>query len=319
MPEELEEKTQQETQDTAEESSADESQEQEQSDDTDDNEVADGIESDTDDEGELADDEGEQTDDDDGYDSEEEYLNQFDLPGKPKTFDDVIGSYKEAVSKLNRYQRGVADGRRSPELEQRTGETREAPVSTLFSGGHATKHIDELVKQGTIAGDDNVRAAKFWAQVQDRAIDPVLSDVRNVFGSMSNLMNQMIKDARNGSWARFKHKNLITKEQLEDQFGPDNMLDYDGAFQKLMLQNSELFSKFTNQVDKRGEQRGEKKRFKRFSANPRSKPAPRPGPAIYRKYLATGGELDETKLAPLSADVRLKIVEAYLKEFDDKK
>jgi len=318
MPDELDNlEDQQKTEETVDENAADESQELESEETVDDENQSDkdveSIDGD-DDKGDDADADYEQ----ERYDTEEDYLNKFNLPGQPKTLDDAMESYQAAVSELNRYQRETADDRRPAERDQRSPQQNAELGSSLFTGGHATSYIDSLIKQGTLTGDDNVKAAKFWASTQDKAIEPVLSDVKSVLGAMSGLMNQVIDDARNGSWARFKHKDLITKEQLEGQFGPDNMLDFEAAFNKLMLQDSDLFAKFTNRVEKRGEKRGQQRKLRRFSANPRSKPTPRTDRATYRNYLDKGGGLDAKKLDALPDAQKKKIVDAYLKEFDQK-
>ena len=318
MPEELENlENQQTTEDTVEENATEESQEVESEETVDDENQSDkDVESsDGDDDSKEADD---SDDDQEVYDTEEEYLAQFDLPGQPKSLDGALKSYREAVSEMNRMKRESAAPSQPPDQTQQASPQSTDLDSTFFTGGHATKHIDSLIKQGTIVGDEQVKGAKFWASIQDKAIEPVLGDVRQFYQAVSGLLNQVVNSERNGSWARFKHKDLVERDRLEKLFNPKNMLDFESAFNELMLQDPDILAKFTTRVDKRGEKRGQQRKLRRFSANPRSKPTPRTDRTTYRNYLDPGGGLDEKKLDTLSDAQKRKIVDAYLKEFDQK-
>jgi hypothetical protein len=119
---------------------------------------------------------------------------------------------------------------------------------------------------------------------------------------------------RKASWKEFQHKSVAKQSELDAIMSERGILDYNEAFRELAIKDRpDFLREIARQAEKKGEQKGKHKRFKRFSANRRSKPSSRSGKP-YSSYVRKDGSLDNDRLERLSLDDRERVVESYVKD-----
>lgn len=264
--------------------------------------------------GEEESEESEESDSSDEFESEEEFLTQFSLPGSPKTLEEAINSYKNLLAEFNKNKREEAEAKK-PDAAQQNTQTDE-----IFTKSHLTDLMEEKIKTGGI-DENSTQAVRFWAKSVDAAYGPVLQKVGQYLSVIDTVANQLVNATRDSSWARFKHKDLTTKEELESLFGIENLYDFDKAFRGLVVKRPDLLAKFSERQFNKGKDEGQKKKLQRFSANRRSKPKPKSSFNL-SPWLQPDGSLDEGKLNNIDhrkyPNLRTKVVDAYLSEFERK-
>lgn len=281
---------------------------------TDDGEEQDDNELESDEEVSDDDDETDGEDGDEDEDLEAKYLAEHKLPGDPKSVDDVIASYKEAVRKLNEYERNVnkreddtgLDDYRQDKTEQR---------QSFFKTGLMANTVSEMLKSGGM-DENTAQSWKSVAKIVDESFNPLIGQIESVLNALATQNREVTNELKESSWARFKYKDLAPREQLDAILKKTGDFNYSRAFQRLLVSDESLVAKFAEKQQKRGSDKGGKRsKLPRFTSNRRSKPIDKKSGLNLKKYLNPDKTLNETVLNGLPTDFRLKVIEKYEKEF----
>lgn len=252
------------------------------------------------------------------WDSEEDFLKQHGLPGDPKSIDEVVVGYKEAVRRMNELQRQIAS-RPEPEKKPQTGHNDGEP-ETFYKVHAVSSFLKNLEESGQI-DPETAKNVRSWAGTIDRAFEDNWKKATEVQSTLARAVDRIAKQMRRQSWSSFQHQDLVRREDLDQLMDSMGLLDYNEALTFKVSQDPDLLAKFASKQQKIGESKGrqkQKKMLKRFSGPRRSGP-PSSGDKVWKNFVVKGTmDLDEAKLNRLPTDKRSKVVDAYLKDFGKK-
>lgn len=278
-----------------------------------------------DDDGDTDDDTEEGDDDADGdlepYESEEEFLKQFKLPGDPKNLEDAITSYKALVDEFNRLKQGQSR-EKQPDEATRTQQN-QSQSQGYFKRDPFTQYVKSLDESGALDPDVS-REQKSWASTMDKVLNGHFDQVEAAFNTLAQGVMKLTSQQRNASYNRLpgNYKKLVSRDELDKTMDELGLLDYAEALRYRAVNDPHLLSEFAKQERARGakEQKRKGKGFKRFQANRRSAPSDKGG-AIHERFLTPDGQLDEDKMNRLNdptGDKKLKIANSFLAQFKQK-
>ena len=243
----------------------------------------------------------------DEYENEEDYFESLGV-GK-QTGEQVaeeIKKLREDNASLRQYRAETGFEKPQPQTAQSTEEHR-----FIKESGLASKHVGTLRFNDDEAGQRSKQSHSIMAQLVDSAVDPVIKQVEQAMqtfrGGFAEIAKHLIKESYNG----FSRKDLVKLEDIQDQMLNDFNFDA-GKYAKRYLFESkpDLLSELTRKAEKKGEERGQQKRLKRFSSSRRGKPSPRS--VGWETYFTQGKPNDKYHSLPNSKE-KLKVAEAYEK------
>lgn len=253
--------------------------------------------------------EEEDVSEEESFEDEHEFLKQYSLPGDPKTLEEAFENNKAMLKEMKRLQTAET-GR------EETYRPQPAPPqpTRYLSTSAMSDTVNKAIASGDINIEDSVDVRKL-ARVLDSAQQQNLESIQGVTGQLYNALVAVVGKIRKDSWSRFPHKNSAKREELDAVMDRDGLLDYDEAFRELAIrERPDLLKEFANQMKGEGEKRA-KKKFKRFSAQRRSKPSHAVG-KLHTSYIRNDGSLDKTKLDRLSLDDQERVLESYVKTME---
>lgn len=256
-----------------------------------------------------------ETEPDEGGDeglSEEEFLAQHNLPGKPKTVEEVLDSYKQLLKKLNEQPQQRQD--KLPDTDQ-------SQSQRYFPETPMTAHVEQLIKQGVYGSDpQNHEQARNSARVVDSALAPFIQRAE----LQNHALMRVISHVRDMNWKRFQYKHLVTRDRLDQILNTTGEFDYDVALQLEAVRDKSLLKEFAKREQQRGAEKARDKGGKlgRFSGIRRETKPTRSDKRIWSNFVDAEGGLDEGKLAKLKDPdfkFRNKIVDAFLADHEPKR
>lgn len=249
------------------------------------------------------------------FDSEEEYLSQFELPGKPKSVEQLVQAHTEAIKELNRLQREKAE---PPKPRTPAPET----VPDVDSDGRKTYFKRDQFRQRVKAMSDGAmftdeaheKTYKSVANLLDPVFNGFMEQVEAYYGAQSKTVTAMLPALRRLSWQGFTHKDVVPKRDLDsfmDQYG---LYEYDQALRAMAVEDPNIFTRIAQAAHNTGKDRERKKmRFRRAKGERRSPTVSRKG--VYGPYLnAAGDDLDVAKMQKLGMEQIRKVRTAYEKD-----
>lgn len=245
----------------------------------------------------------------DAYESEEDYLKQYKLPGSPKTLDEVLGTtVPELVRKLNEYQQ--RDATRSKELAPKE----EAPKTKIFEKNLFGRQMSQLIESGGI-NKDYVDTYKHLAATFDSAMNNFIQDTIDVNSRLAREYQRLSDHVKGQSWQRFSRRfgDMVTRDQLDAIMEDMGYYDYDTAFRFFAANDPNLMRKALSRAQKDGERKGRKKQLGRFTTHPKRSKAESGKTIEFSKYTRSDGTLDPGKLAQLDEKDSTRIIEAFEK------
>lgn len=273
------------------------------------------------------------------YDSEEEYLKQFDgIPEDLKSIDDVIKAYKETLPKVKDAETATQQLQKVDEILKANGvqggiqavlsQSQGAPVQNQMTsplGNQPATGSNPLVeapftsalstyeKRGMFKDEDTKRYYQELAQFSDEAISPFLRTTDQLFKVVAKELMAIKKQTREVSWKTLEHpkKDAVDKNKVfdvMDTYGFDNL---DKAIGFLLLQNPEIINKISEKAESKGIKKGQQK-LKRFRGIRRSKSMAKES-HNYKKYQNPDGSWNQQKLDTLP-DMGVSILEDWEKE-----
>lgn len=272
---------------------------------TDDVEVDDSTETSDFDDEDVTEDDGGDDDAPEAFESEEDFLSQYKLPGNPKTLHEALTMTKELVNRLNRVQQQDAEKQIVDTPKEDAPKSQEFFPRNVF-----TKQFERLIEDGQIQGD-NVGTYKYLGKVMDQAINSQTEMVENAMSALVTEIARVRGHLRDSAWRRFeaKNKGLVDRERLDKIMDSMGYYDYGKAFRQLAVDDPSLLK----QIEKRAEQRAVNKQNRglaRFT-NPRRDKQEPPKKVNVRAYLTPDGQLDKAKLAKLDSKDSDAIVDTF--------
>jgi hypothetical protein len=255
-------------------------------------------ESGTEENAEQAQDEGEEQ-------TEEDFVSSFGLPDAPKTLQEALTAYQKLATESS--QRELL--RKEFQEQPKQTPPPEKGAESLLGSGHVSAMIDQLAKQGLIGDAETQKNARWWANTIDEANKQVFSKVERLFRDTAYVISDLIDAQKESSWARFKNKDLVKKEDLEKFMESRGMFDYNKAFMQWVVKDGALLQKYVTRLSEKGNTHN-KQPF-RYTGNKRPRGGGSDSGSVYRQYLNRDGTLNESAL-PTDPDKRIKIVDAYL-------
>ena len=244
------------------------------------------------------------------FDSETDYMGAYGI--EDESLDSAMGNYKKLLDKQKEEPKEtlVEPAPIVPPVEPTQDNT------WKLGDNHMTSYVDDLVKDGRLIGDENIQSYKSMAKVMDSGMNPALEKINNMMSALSQPLSLMFKEVREASWRRFKHKDLIgSRSDLDSIMNQKGLVSYDEAFQTKLAGDKNLLAKFAQAANKKGVEKGSKKKQYNFSSNRRSKPAPQKGSFNLKPYMLPDGvNLDMGKVNALESKSRRKIVDAFAKK-----
>lgn len=247
-------------------------------------------------------------DDTEHWDSEEEYLNQYSLPGSPKTLDEVMKSYKDLLPELNELQRQKADKNKT--------ETKTTTDKPFFGTNLVMNTVDETIKSGSVP-EKEVAGVRAWAKTIDNSLNPTFDKIGETLNGYASVIMGLIEAQQESAWNNFQHKNNVKKEEFFRYYGIKNLNPEKALHDLILSERPDLFNIIAETSFKKGKQQG-KKKIRRFNANRKSKNrVTSSSKSIYKNYLTPSGELDEAKLNRINEKGsvnKLDVVNAFIKD-----
>lgn len=244
-----------------------------------------------------------------GFDDEQEWLKEQNLAGDPKSLDEFVASHKAMLKEMKRLQSaetGAEDTYRPP--------PQTAQTTAYLSTNAMSETVRRAIASGDIDADEPLDVRKL-ARVLDAAQHQNLTSIQGVTGQLYNGLVAVVEHIRKDSWSRFPHKSSAKRGELDAVMERSGLLDYTDAFRELAIrERPDLLKEFARQQQNEGEKRA-KRKFKRFSAQRRSKPS-HAGGKLHTRYMKGDGSLDKTKLDGLSLDDQEKVLESYVKAIE---
>lgn len=256
-----------------------------------------------------------QSDEAEFFDDESQYLDQFNLDGKPKTLDEAMRLSQDLASENQRLKTQLSDPTRTappPPTPSDNGQQ-------VFARGSYKKLAEEMIVSGRIHADNHAfyRQQADW---NDSIMNPMLQQFESALSGLAGYVMKQGEAQRSASWSRFKHKNVgVSREQLDTIMDQEGLFNYDDAFVRYAVSSGrvELLSKVAKTAERRGEQRGRTRQLRRGKNLPRGKQ--RPGiTSIPKRFLNMDGTLNQNELDKLSTEDRIKTTNQFV-EFLEKK
>jgi hypothetical protein len=297
----------------------------------DDDEVDDTDDSDSSDE-DLETDDSDSDEDMEYFESEEEYLKQFEgLPDSLKSTDDVIKAYLATLPEMKKSQstvqqidallkaRGIPDGVQGlmsgQQLTQNTQTQVETPTEgeTYFNASPFDSVLKEWKEQGMLADEGIENSYKSLAKFADQALAPFIKKIEATYTTLAKTAFENRSGYRELSWNTFKHpqKDAVSKEAIFKAMEVPGIDSFEKAMSFVALQNPDLFKSISKNAEEKGVKKGQKK-LKRFGNIKRGKN--QGGQKYdYKKYQNADGSWNDGKLDTLP-DFGEKMMDAWLKE-----
>ncbi|MDY0111189.1 MAG: hypothetical protein WC565_07805 [Parcubacteria group bacterium] len=262
----------------------------------------------------------EEEDGTESYDSEEDYLKQFDLPGSPKSLDEALASAKEAVRRMNELQREVAQLRSGVRQENqpadnRGNQTQQNMPEQYYHKNPITEYLKRMEESGRV-DPEQAKAVRSWGSTIDEALSANWQRNLEAQAMLARELERTQKALRDMSWASFKHTDLVKREELDNIMQANQLLDYNQALQYKLSVDTGLLEKYADRQRKLGAREAEKRNkrnFKRFSGPRGGAPQAKKSP-VYEKFLDKTGNLDRARLNKIPSDKARKIAEAFGKD-----
>lgn len=244
----------------------------------------------------------------DEFDNEEDYFESLGV-GK-QTGEQVaeeIKKLRQDNDSLRQYQAETGFERPRPKQTQTTDEHR-----FIKETGLASKHIETLRFNDDEAGRKSKQSYSVMGQLVDSAVDPVIEQVEKSMQTFRGAFGKLAEHLITQSYKGFSRKDLVKLEDIKTQMLEDFEFDADRYAKRYLFERKpDLLGELTRKAEKRGEEKGQRRKFPRNSSTRRTKSSPKTTSIDWKPYF-TLGKPNEKFHAQLT-DKRLKIAEAYKK------
>lgn len=243
----------------------------------------------------------------DEFDNEEDYFESLGV-GK-KTGEQVaeeIKKLRQDNESLRQYQAEVGFEKPQPRQTQTTEEHKFIKESNL-----ASKHVNTMQFGTDDAGQKAKKSYEVMAQLVDSANDPVIKQVEKGMQTFREAFAEIAKHLIRQSYNGFSRKDLVKLEDIQEQMLSDFSFDAERYAKRYLFERKpDLLGELTRKAEKKGEERGQQKRLKRYSSSRRGKPSPRG--VDWEPYFTHGKPNEKFHSLP-NAKEKLKYAEAYEK------
>lgn len=257
----------------------------------------------------------EQEDKGEFYEDEKQFLDQWDLPGKPETLEnamDRLQTLEEENNRLKAHDGPDRTTQQTPPEKPPSGKPSDNGQEYL-SRGIFKQHVDDLVQSGQLS-QENAQSWRQQASMNDAVLNPAFQQIEGTLNAIAGAVMNLGTAQRNTSWARFQHKNLgVDRQELDAVMDKRGLFDYNEALMQLAVSQNrpDLLGKIVTKAERRGEDKGRKRKLRRGTGIGRGRPQATDAP-ISKKYLNPDGSLDTDALNRLSTSDSLKITEQFL-------
>lgn len=249
------------------------------------------------------------------YETEEDYVEK-ELGLGRKTMAEVASENKQMQEQLDAIKEHQATTGLEPIKPQ--PEIKQDEHKFFANRGLAAQHIGKIQFNTDEAGQKGKATYGALAQVIDSTLDPTLDQLETVLQDFRGSMAFMIEHTRKASYESLPNKNLVPFKDLKGIMDQRGLLDAGTALREYLVYNKpELLSQLTKKAFKKGETKGQERKFKKFSASRRAKQPSSKG-NVWANYTVKGDDtlIDKNKLDRIPSSKKQKeIVDAHFEHF----